>query len=207
MAIIIKCDPSNVEADDTFTSKPVWIYENCELILGEEVFVWWTETAGRDDGLAMRGNLVEIARNPALRGRRTASLTVKIDAKIPNQKLTKEELAKYDERRSGVPKRPDDHMHKLCRKLLANSHQKVASLDSDEATYLRGFFGPSARGDGTLEMEQQKNLPEPAGYPLNERMTIGEITDIAAGTICATITGLEQWIETLPFPLASILRA
>jgi HNH endonuclease len=147
MAIIIKCDPGDVGADDMFTSEAVWIYENSELILGDEAFVWWTKEIPGADGLAMHGDLVGIEHEPVQRGK-GASLTVKIDAKSPGRKLKTEDLEEYDVRNSDVPKLPHHPLHGLCRKLLANSHRKVASLDSDEAAYLRGVFGHARSGDG-----------------------------------------------------------
>jgi hypothetical protein len=88
MAIIIKCHPGDVGTDNKFISEAVPVYENCELIPGDEAFVWWTEKIAGMDGLAMHGNLVEITNASAPRGLRV-SLTVKIDAESPVRKLTK----------------------------------------------------------------------------------------------------------------------
>src|SRR5690242_11757399 len=120
MAIIIKCDPGKVDADDMFRSEPVWIFENCKLISGDETFVWWTEKAGVE-GLAMHGNLVKIAPKRVLRGWPGASLAVKIDAKKPNRILTKKDLAKHEYERTRAVPEALGPLPKLWRKLLKNS--------------------------------------------------------------------------------------
>ncbi len=168
MAIIIKCDPGDVGTDDEFTSEAVPIYENCELIPGDEAFVWWTAKIAGIDGLAMHGNLVEITHASAPRGLRV-SLTVKIDAESPIRKLTKGDLAKYDVRKSGLPSRPDNPMHELCRKLLGHSLRKVTALDGNEAAYLREFFSFAASGPAKPEMEVAEETAMVEGGPIDHR--------------------------------------
>jgi putative restriction endonuclease len=185
MAIIIKCDQRNVGADDIFTSEPVWIYENCKLALGDEVFVWWTGAAGRDDGLVLHGSLVNMVHKPVPRGWPGASLTVKIDAKKPNPILTKRDLAQYEYDRAGAVPEPANPLSKLWRKLLKNSWQKVASLDDDETAYLRDLFD-HVSGSATRAINQQKSLAKPAASSRNQPIAIGEIVGIASGTVFAS---------------------
>lgn len=170
MAIIVKCNPSNIGAEDIFSSEAVWIYEKCELVAGDETFVWWTREAGVE-GLAMRGNLVRMVYKPTPRNLPGASLTIKIKATRPNRTLTKKDLAEYDERYDDVARRPPHPMHGLCRKLLQNSHRKVASLDDDEATYLNTFFAGAATGGKAALVDDRQVLADLAQIQKTKSLT------------------------------------
>jgi HNH endonuclease len=157
MPIIIKCDPSNVGADGIFVSDTVWIVDECDLIPGDEAFVWWTAKAASDDGLAMHGNLVEVEHKPTKRGWPGASLIVQIDAKRSDRLLTKESLTPYSYDRTIAAPELLGPLPKLWRKLLNNSWQKVAALESDEAEYLRGFFN-LREGNAKLPPDRKNDL-------------------------------------------------
>jgi hypothetical protein len=167
MSLVLKCDAQNLAGgNELLRPAPVWVYENCEPTPGDEVFVWTTKASPDGGGLSMRGTLVECSQQQLSRNRAGASLTIRIDETQPQRALTVADLARYDPRRSrlNVGNKPEVE---LCRKLLVNSHNKVAELGADEADILRSFFDRLRREatDAYFEIERMVKWAEQATRP------------------------------------------
>lgn len=192
MAIVVKCFPGNVSTDNTFISEPVPIAKNCAPIVGDEAFVWHTDEAVGRDGLAMHGTLVNIDGKPKAGGRQKFSMTIKVDADKARPTLTISDLERYDERKSGVPKRPDDLRHKLCKKLLAHSLRRVAPLDPDEAEYLRRFFSHSTNARSVRPSPDFPSLSEADNHSRDRKSITPQDTGTASDGIAGEIEIAER---------------
>ncbi|WFU55719.1 HNH endonuclease signature motif containing protein [Bradyrhizobium pachyrhizi] len=167
MPLVLKCDAPNLEEGNEFLRpSPVWAYEDCAPVAGDEVFVWATNGSSDGGGLSMHGLVFEASQERLSGNRRGAALTIRIENRQPRRTLTIADLARYDPRRSpssmGVG--PES---KLCRKLYGNSHKKVAQLDPDEADFLRWFFDRSASEaiEASAEVERMVAWAERAVRP------------------------------------------
>jgi hypothetical protein len=196
MSLVVKCEAQNLaEGSEVFRPAPVWVYENCEPATGDEVFVWTTKASADGGGLSMRGTLVEWSRDQLSRNRPGASLTIRIEDWQPQQALTVGDLARYDRRRSPLDI-GDGPEVELCRKLLVNSHNKVAHLGADEGDLLRSFFDRlrSEATDASLEFERMVMWAERATRP-GQREFSERIRQLyqnrCAVTGCATTAALQ----------------
>jgi hypothetical protein len=134
MTVIVKCDWHELGSDNVFAVDQVWLYNNCPLERGAEVFIWWHERSRRPTELEMRGTLSRFSRlgKSPTTGHHEASLQIEVTQSIiPDRRLT---VADLDENSDIVALRA------LWRKLKNNRHKKVAFLDTMEADYLRNFF-------------------------------------------------------------------
>ncbi len=167
MSLVLKCDAQNLAAgNELFRPAPVWVYENCEPARGDEVFVWTTKASPDGGGLSMRGTLVECSQQQLSRNRPGASLTIRIEDRQPQHVLTVADLARYNTRRSRLHIENGPEVE-LCRKLLVNSHNKVAQLGAEEADLLRSFFDrlSSEATDASSEIERMMMWAERATRP------------------------------------------
>ena len=134
MAIIVKCDWRELGSDNVFAVDRAWLYKDCPLKRGDEVFIWWHERSRRPTELEMRGTLSQfshLGKSPTT-GHPEASLQIDVTQRItPTRRLTVAALDKN----SDTPA-----LRTLSYKLKSNRHKKVAFLDTMEADYLRNFF-------------------------------------------------------------------
>jgi hypothetical protein len=134
MSLIVKCDWRALGLDGVLSVDPVWVYKNCPLERGAEVFIWWHTNSRRPTELEMRGTLLRFSRlgKSPTTGHHEASLQIDVrQSIIPTRRLT---VAALDEN-SHTPA-----LRTLTYKLKSNRHKKVAFLDTMEADYLRNFF-------------------------------------------------------------------
>ncbi|WOH82128.1 HNH endonuclease signature motif containing protein [Bradyrhizobium sp. BEA-2-5] len=156
MPLVLKCDTPNLaEGNEFLRPSPVWAYEDCAPVAGDEVFVWTTNGSSDGGGLSMRGSLLEWSQEQLTRSRPGVALTIRIENTRPRYILTIADLARYDTRRYS-PSTGTGPQVKLCRKLWINSHKKIAQLDPDEADFLRSFFDQPAGEamDASVEIER-----------------------------------------------------
>jgi hypothetical protein len=196
MSVVLKCDAQNLAGgNELFRSAPVWVYENCEPTPGDEVFVWTTKASPDGGGLSMRGTLVEYSQQQLSRNRPGASVTIRIEDRQPQHALTVADLARYDPRRSRLHIENGPEVE-LCRKLLVNSHNKVAQLGANEADLLRSFFDRlrSEATDASLEIERMVTWAQRAARPgqgeFSERIR-RLYRNRCAVTACATGSALQ----------------
>jgi hypothetical protein len=134
MTIIVKRDWRELGLNSVLSVDPVWIYKNCPLERGAEVFIWWHTNSRRPTELEMRGALSQFShrgKSPTT-GHPEASLQIEVTQRIiPTRRLTVAALDK----KSDTP-----GLRTLSYKLKSNRHKKVAFLDTMEADYLRNFF-------------------------------------------------------------------
>jgi|GEM_PF-631881 len=122
MAFIIKCDPFPLRAGQPGLVS-VKRYESAAPEQGDEVFLWFSETAG-GMGLAGRGLVHAVSDdNPA-------DIAIMVEATAPARVLNKGQLAAHRDTDGDGP------ISGLAQKLFRHSHNKVASLDAQEAAFL-----------------------------------------------------------------------
>jgi hypothetical protein len=134
MTVIVKCDWHELGSDDVFTVDQVWIYNNCPLERGDEVFIWWHERSRQPTELEMRGTLSQFTRlgKSPTNNRPVVWLQIDVVQRITqNQRLTVDDL---DENSDSPGERA------LWCKLKRNRWTKVAFLNTVETDYLRSFF-------------------------------------------------------------------
>ena len=134
MTVIVKCDWQELGLDDVFAVDQAWIYRNCPLERGDEVFIWWHERSRQPTELEMRGTLsrfLRLGKSPT-NHRPVAWLQIDVTQRItPHRWLTVDHL---DENSDSPAQRA------LWFKLKRNRWTKVAFLDTTETDYLRSFF-------------------------------------------------------------------
>ena len=99
-----------------------------DVQLGDEVFVWLSETQG-GLGLSWRGT-VEKARPE----RDRICVTVSVFSRVSSRRLTKADLEPFRDVNDGSP------ISGLARKLYKHAHNKIAELNAEEAALLRKYF-------------------------------------------------------------------
>jgi hypothetical protein len=162
MAIVVTCEPRRIDKGHVFTPEILPVAKGCELAVGGEAFIWFTNKKN-SGGLAACGTLVSFSSE----GGRRFSLAVELYASKPTSELSDWDLAKYDLRKSEVTERPGDPRHRLCEKLYAYSPRRVIGLELDEAEFLRGHFnGAVVSGN-----EQQRLFQSTISVPNNSQET------------------------------------
>lgn len=134
MAIIVKCHSFEPGSDGVVAVDAAWVYENCLLEQGDEVFVWWHKSRAQPGGLQMRGRLLQFShldKSPTT-GHPEASLQVDVTGRIlRNRRLVITDLNENSETPA---------LRTLWRKLKGNSHTKITFSDPMETDYLQSFF-------------------------------------------------------------------
>jgi hypothetical protein len=220
MVIVVTCRPTSIEKGRTFTPEALPVAKGCQLAEGDEAFVWFTNHKN-GGGLAAQGKLLSVSPES---GRRV-SLSIELHAPAPTRKFSDQDLKKYDLRDPEVVERPGDPRHRLCEKLYAYSPRRVVGIEFDEAEVLRDHF----KGVAVSNREQQGSIQPKSAQRNGSAFSLAEIDPCeseieksinddldeapeALSLVRKTETkqaaqGLDLWFETLPFPLASILRA
>jgi hypothetical protein len=107
MTVIVKCDLREIGSDDLLTVGAAWLFENCALQEGDEIFVWWHKSSNQRTHLAVRGTLSRFEHLPkSSRGLPQASLQIKVEELLPNERsLTLDHLK---ENATARPYKPSD---------------------------------------------------------------------------------------------------
>jgi len=135
--LIVKCPPlqRDGEGRSLVLARPFW---NVQPEIGDEVFVWTSETQG-GTGLAARGVLEAAGDGDPL------PVLLKLDPASPARPLGKADLLELSAIAEGDPR------SSLSKKLYGNSHNKIAALDPGEAALLASRF---RRPQTVLELHQ-----------------------------------------------------
>ena len=132
MAFIIKCDPIPLR-----TGQPGLVsvkrYEGAALEQGDQVFLWFSETAG-GRGLAGYGVVHAVGDEDP------ADIAFVIEAAEPARALSKAHLAPHRDAGGDSP------LSSLSRKLFRHSLNKVATVDAQEAAFLATHWDARPNG-------------------------------------------------------------
>lgn len=132
MAFIIKCDPFPLQAGQPGLVS-VKRYGGAALQQGDQVFLWFSETAG---GLGLAGHGIV----HAVSDDDPADIAFLVDATEPARALSKSHLAPHRDTGGTGP------LPSLSRKLFRHSLNKVAAIDAEEATFLADHWDTRPTG-------------------------------------------------------------
>lgn len=127
MPYIIKTNPFDAEPDRTVTVIERPFYGGRNIRVGDDIFVWFSETAG-GSGLAWQAHTVSV--DAAEAGK--VSVTMRLVSRFPAGVLGKEDLEPLRNIRDNSPQ------SELARKLYYQAHNKIAALTQEESDYLLG---------------------------------------------------------------------
>ena len=105
-------------------------WKGVEPAIGERAFVWTPETK-RGEGLARRGDIVNVHRTHD----GETLLTIRSDGRWVVAPLRMADLAPYRDVRDGSP------LALLAEKLYYHTHEKIAALSAEEEAFLNARFG------------------------------------------------------------------
>lgn len=132
MAFIIKCDPFPLRAGQPGLVS-VKRYEGAALEQGDQVFLWFSETAG---GLGLAGHGVV----HAVSDEDPADIAFLVEATEPGRPLSKANLAPHRDTGGDSP------LSSLSRKLFRHSLNKVAAVDAEEVAFLADHWDARPTG-------------------------------------------------------------
>ena len=149
MAFIIKCDPFPLQAGQRCLVT-VRRYERAAPEHGDELFLWFSETAG-GTGLAGRGRVHAVGDEDP------ADIAIVVEATAPARALNKGGLAPHRDAHGTGP------LSGLARKLFRHALNKVAALDAQETAFLIGHWANPATGGSRYDPLRDWLLQQTAG--------------------------------------------
>lgn len=179
MAFIIKCDPFGISAGQPGLVS-VKRYEGAKPEQGDQVFLWFSETA-RGVGLAGRGVVHAVSDEDP------ADIAIVIEAAAPARALTKAHLAPHRDASGGGP------LSSLARKLFRHSLNKVAALDAEEETFLSQHWEARPAGGSRYDPLRDWLLGQ-SGRELT--VSFQEIEGILGSTLPASAELPQWWANT-----------
>jgi hypothetical protein len=179
MTFIIKCDPFPVGAGQRGLAS-VKRYEGAAPEQGDQVFLWFAETAG-GPGLAGRGLVHAVSDDDP------ADIAIVIEAAAPARALTKAHLAPHRDASDGGP------LASLARKLFRHSLNKVAALDAQEAAFLTEHWDGRPASGSRYDPLRDWLLGQ-SGQELT--LSFQEVEEILGSALPASATLPQWWANT-----------